>query len=77
MTSTRLHAEGREWMFGDFSITDLDLAFALQRLRRTGHDLGPGLSGFIDRVWERPSVREYVAHPRPPNRPTEDVNTRR
>lgn len=73
----RLGVGRGQWTFGDFSVTDADLAFALQRLRRTGHELSAELVAYIDRVWERPSVRDYVGHPRPPNPPVEDVNTRR
>jgi glutathione S-transferase len=61
----------RAYLFGEFTISDLDVAFALQRLRRD-EILPPGLIELIDRVWARPSVDEYVAHPRPPNPPVDD-----
>jgi glutathione S-transferase len=73
----RMLPEGGGYLFGDFTITDLDLAFALQRLRLTGEALPGPLTAFADRVWARPSVHEYVAHARPPNPPAEDANTRR
>jgi glutathione S-transferase len=70
--------EGRtRFLFGDFTVADVDLAFALQRLRATGHDLDAALAAYADRVWNRPSVHEYVSHPRPPHVPPEDRNTRR
>jgi glutathione S-transferase len=62
----RLVPEGATRMFREWTIADLDLAFALQRLRVYGHPLPPRLTTFIDANWSRPSVREYALHPRPP-----------
>ncbi len=73
----RLLAGRPGFIFGDFTVSDLDLAFALQRLRRTGHELPADVVSYIDRVWARPSVSEYMQHPRPPHPPAEDVNTRK
>ena len=73
----RLLAGGAEFVFGGFGIADFDLAFALQRLHRTGVEVGAEIAAYVDRVWGRPSVREYVDHPRPPNPPLEDRNTTR
>jgi glutathione S-transferase len=70
-----LVAGGAPFAFGDFTLTDVDLAFALRRL--IGEELAPDLRAYVDRVWARPSVAEYVEHPRPPNPPGEDRNTRR
>ena len=55
--------------FGGFSIADVDLAFSLQRLRKTGTVLPPEVTAYVDRVWTRPSVKEFVDHPRPPHPP--------
>lgn len=65
------------FLFGDFTIADVDVAFALQRLHRTGEELPASVAAYIDRVWARRSVAEYVDHPRPPNRPADDKNTYR
>jgi glutathione S-transferase len=65
------------FLFDAFSITDVDLAFALQRVRRTGETLPGEVVEYVDRVWERPSVKEFVLHPRPPHPPADDHNTRR
>lgn len=73
----RLVPAGPGFLFGDFTITDFDLAYALERLRRTGEELPDELAAYVDLVWDRPSVSEYVRHPRPPNPPAEDINTRR
>lgn len=73
----RLVAAPPGFLFGEFTIADLDLAFALQRLRRTGEELPDELLAYIDLVWGRASVSEFVSHARPPNPPAEDVNTGR
>jgi glutathione S-transferase len=75
--AARLLPRGADFLFGDFTVTDLDLAFALQRLLATGHELPGELAAFVRRVRARPSVAEYMDHPRPPNPPAEDRNTRR
>jgi glutathione S-transferase len=73
----RLLAGRADFLFGDFTLADVDVAFALQRLIKTGRALPDGVAAFADRVWARPSVAEYVSHPRPPNRPADDKNTTR
>ena len=52
-------------LFGAWCIADTDLAMMLWRLSRTGHPLPDKLRAFADAQWERPSVREFVAKPRP------------
>jgi glutathione S-transferase len=52
-------------LFGAWSIADSELAFCLQRLGLNGHDLGD-LRQFVAAQWERPSVQEFVRHPRAP-----------
>jgi glutathione S-transferase len=52
-------------LFGAWCIADTDLAMMLQRLVKTGHAVPARLRDFAERQWERPSVAEYRAHPRP------------
>jgi len=52
-------------LFGSWCVADTDLAMMLWRLSRTGHPLPDNLRTFADAQWERPSVREFVAKPRP------------
>ena len=52
-------------LFGAWCIADTDLAMMLWRLSRTGYPLPAKLRAFADAQWERPSVREFVAKPRP------------
>lgn len=56
-------------LLGDWCIADVDVAFALMRLIRTGHDVPATVRAYAEAVWQRPSVRDYVEHPRPPHRP--------
>jgi glutathione S-transferase len=65
----RLLEEGGPFLFGEFSIADVDVAFVLMRLIKTGHPVSDAVKGYAERVWARPSVREFIAHTRPPNPP--------
>jgi len=56
-------------LFGRFTIVDAELAFALMRLVRTRHAVPDPVRAFAEAVWTRPSVREFVEHPRPPHPP--------
>jgi glutathione S-transferase len=56
--------EVRRW-----PIAAADLAFALLRLVRSDEPVPPELRRFVDDVCERPSVHEFLHHPRPPNPP--------
>ncbi len=51
-------------MFGTFSIADVDLALALQRLVHNGDPVPERLHRFAQGVWARAAVRKYVDHPR-------------
>jgi glutathione S-transferase len=56
-------------LFGDWCIADVDVAFALMRLIKTGHDVSPTLRDYATAVWSRPTVRDYIEHSRPPHSP--------
>ncbi|MEJ7600890.1 MAG: glutathione transferase [Kofleriaceae bacterium] len=56
-------------LFGDWCIADVDVAFALMRLVKTGYPVPDSVRAYAEAVWQRPSVREYVEHPRPPHAP--------
>ena len=66
---TRLGAPPTGALLGDWCIADVDVAFALMRLVRTGHDVPAAVRAYAEAVWARPSVRDYVDHPRPPHAP--------
>lgn len=66
----RLGAGPHGHLFADgFSVADVDMAFALQRLITGGFAVPDALLAYANAVWTRPSVHEYVAHARPPNPP--------
>jgi len=66
----RLGAGASGTLFGDaFGVVDCDMAFALQRAITGGAEVPAAIAAYADAVWTRPSVHEYVAHPRPPNPP--------
>jgi hypothetical protein len=52
-----------------WNIAQADLAFALWRLARTDYPLPAIAQRVLDRNLERPSIRAYLEHPRPPNPP--------
>lgn len=54
---------------GDWCIADVDVAFTLMRLVRAGDPVPPALRAYAEATWCRPSVCEYVEHPRPPHPP--------
>ena len=56
-------------LFGEPCIADVDVAFALMRLLRSGHEVPPAVAAYAEAVWRRPAVREYVEHARPPPPP--------
>jgi glutathione S-transferase len=60
--------EGRrnEYLFGDWSIADVDLAMMLQRLVAHGDTVPQRLVDYANHQWLRPSVQQWVKHQRPP-----------
>jgi glutathione S-transferase len=57
-------------LFEEWCIADVDVAFMVMRLVKTGHEVPGELRAYAEAVWRRPSVREYVEHARPPNPPS-------
>ena len=60
-----LLAPGAHHLFGAFTIADVDLAMMLQRLVANGDALPERLKAYATAIWQRPSVREWLAKPRP------------
>ena len=54
-----------------WSLAGADLAFALLRLIRTGEVVPAPVQAFAAEMCERPSVRDYLLHSRPPNAPSD------
>jgi glutathione S-transferase len=53
----------------EWTIAEADLAFGLWRLSRSDYALPDAAQRVLDRNLERPSIRAYIEHPRPPNPP--------
>lgn len=60
-----LLAGGREFVFGAWSIADLDLALMLNRLILNGDAVPAMLMQYARRQWQRPSVQAWVNLQRP------------
>ncbi|WP_460148432.1 glutathione transferase [Pseudomonas sp. S2_A02] len=60
-----LLADGREYLFGQWSIADVDLALMLNRLILNGDAVSPVLVEYAQRQWQRPTVQEWVKLQRP------------
>ena len=57
---------GRTTLFDTFTIADADLAMMLQRLIANNHEVPAKLVAFAKAQWQRPSVRAFLEHARPP-----------
>lgn len=60
-----LLADNREYLCGQWSIADVDLAVMLNRLILNGDPVPALLVAYAQRQWQRPSVREWVELRRP------------
>ena len=60
-----LLADGRENLFGLWSIADVDLALMLNRLILNGDTVPPALVEYAQCQWQRPAVQEWVNLQRP------------
>ncbi len=60
-----LLAPGDAHLFGAFGIADADLALMLQRLVANGDAVPERVRAYAAGIWQRPSVREWLAKPRP------------
>jgi glutathione S-transferase len=56
-------------LFGAWCIADVDVAFTLMRLIHHGYPVSARVRAYVEAVWQRPSLREYIEHPRPPYPP--------
>lgn len=60
-----LLVDGREYLFGQWSIADVDLALMLNRLILNGDAVPSALVEYAQRQWQRPAVQEWVKLQRP------------
>ncbi len=61
-----LLADSPEYLFGQWSIADVDLALMLNRLILNGDSVPLALVEYAQRQWQRPTVQEWVKLQRPP-----------
>ncbi|MFI5366829.1 MAG: glutathione transferase [Candidatus Binatia bacterium] len=52
-------------LFGAWCLVDSELAFMLHRLILNGDDVPARVRAYAAQQWSRPSVQEFVEHPRP------------
>jgi glutathione S-transferase len=60
-----LLADNRKYLFGQWSIVDVDLALMLNRLILNGDAVPAALVAYAQHQWQRPSVQEWVNQQRP------------
>lgn len=56
---------GATFLFGEWSIADHETALMLQRLIRNGDEIDSDLKAYANKIWERPSAKEWVEFKRP------------
>lgn len=61
-----LLADDADYLFGAWSIADVDLALMLQRLIANGDAVPPRLVAYAQRQWQRPTVQAWVSRERAP-----------
>ena len=59
----------RQGALVQWSIAQADLALTVLRVARAGHPISAVVEHLIERNLQRPSVRAYMEHTRPPNPP--------
>lgn len=62
--AAQLLEPGQTYLFGDWSITDTDLAVMINRLVLAGDPVPEHLADYAELQWQRPSVQEWVNLPR-------------
>jgi glutathione S-transferase len=60
-----LLADSPDYLFGEWSIADVDLALMLNRLILNGDSVPAALVAYARRQWQRPAVQEWVNLKRP------------
>ena len=61
-----LLSDSPEYLFGQWSIADVDRALMLNRLIFNGDSVPPALVEYAQRQWQRQTVQEWVKLQRPP-----------
>jgi glutathione S-transferase len=61
-----LLTDNPDYLFGEWSIADVDLALMLNRLILNGDTVPAQLEDYAQRQWQRPTVQEWIKLQRPP-----------
>lgn len=61
-----LLTDSPNYIFGEWSIADVDLALMLNRLILNGDAVPAQLEDYAQRQWQRPTVQEWIKLQRPP-----------
>lgn len=64
--ANHLIREGKTTLFDAWCLADTDLALMIQRLNVNGYPLPAKVKAYAEAQWQRPSVKEWVDHPRRP-----------
>jgi len=60
-----------QYLFGDWTIADIDLGLMLKRLTFNRHEVSAKVERYVDRVWAHPALKEYAGKERKPFQPFE------
>jgi glutathione S-transferase len=60
-----LLTDNPDYLFGEWSIADVDLALMLNRLILNGDTVPAQLENYAQRQWQRPTVQEWIKLERP------------
>jgi glutathione S-transferase len=64
--ASALLVHGKDNLFGDWCIADVDLALMLNRLVLNGDAVPARLASYAKQQWQRPAVQEWISLQRPP-----------
>lgn len=66
LAAATLLAPGSDYLFGEWSLADVDLALMLNRLAANGDAVPERLAAYVRRQWAHPAVQAWAAFARPP-----------
>lgn len=64
--ANRVVVDGKKFLFDEWSVVDVELAFMLQRLIKAGDAVPENLVTYANFQWQRPSVQWWATQNRPP-----------
>ncbi len=65
-TAVKAHLKhGQQFLFGEWSIADSEVAFMAHRLIVNGDEIDEQIKAYAENIWRRPAIQEYVNQKRP------------